>query len=74
MAIIWVTLFKVFCFWGLKIRDRIQTIPFKVIAKASLGPEYRGSLVQGLYFLFFLGPVVGGGGANKIKHGATLLY
>ena len=45
-----------FVFWGLKkIGDRIQTVPFKIeiVSKASRGPQYRGVLIQDVYFLFF---------------------
>ena len=45
-----------FVFGALKIRDRIQTIPFKIICKASRGPQYRGVLIQDVYFLCFAWP------------------
>ena len=45
-----------FVFGALKIRDRIQTIPFKIVSKASRDPQYRGVLIQDVYFLFFGGP------------------
>ena len=35
-----------FGFGALKIRDRIQTIPFKIISEASRGPQYCGTLMQ----------------------------
>ena len=60
-----------FVFAALKIRDRIQTIPVKVIPKASRGPQYRGSLIEDVLFSFFGGPDCLGG-ALKIKQGATL--
>ena len=47
LAIVGRVLFNVcFAFGALKIRDRIQTIPFKMIAKASRGPQYRGTFIQ----------------------------
>ena len=66
-----------FGFGAPKLRDRIQTIPFKVIPEASRGPQYRGSLIEDVtsYFHFSEARIVGGGGAGtpKIKDGATLL-
>ena len=67
MANVWVTLFNVFWSW---VRDRIQTIPFKVIPEASRGPQYRGSLIEDVtsYFYFSEARIVGGGGGTpKIK-------
>ena len=64
-----------FGFGALKIRDRTQTIPFKVIPKASRGPQHRGSLTEDVLFSFFGGPYClggGGGGGLKMKEGATL--
>ena len=65
-----------FGFGAPKLRDRIQTIPFKVIPEASRGPQYRGSLIEDVtnYFYFSEARIVGAGaGTLKIKDGATLL-
>ena len=35
-----------FDFGALTMLDRIQTIPFKIIPKASQTPQYRGTLIQ----------------------------
>ena len=67
MAIVWVTLFNLFCYWALKLWDRVQTIPFKIVSKAfrgTVGPLFRMS-----NFCFCGGPIVRGG--PKIKEGAT---
>ena len=62
-----------FGFEAPKIRDPIQTIPFKVIPKASRGPQYRGSLIEDVLFFIFRRPVLlGEGGTPNIKEGATL--
>ena len=58
-------------FGALKIRDRIQTVPFKVIPKASRGPQYRGSLIEDVLFSIFRRPVLlgegGRGGSLRLK-------
>ena len=59
-----------FVFGALKIRDRIQTIPFDLISTASRGPQYCGILIQDGFFHFSGGPIVGGG--PEIKEGPTL--
>ena len=59
-----------FVLGALKIRDRSQTIPFKIISKASRGTQYRGTLVRHVYFPFFWGPYCclgGGGGGGQIR-------
>ena len=61
-----------FGFGAPKLRDRIQIIPFKVIPEASRGPQYRGSLIEDVLFLF-LGCPYCWGGTPKIKEGAALL-
>ena len=66
MAIVWKPLFNMLCFWGPKIWDRIQTIPFEIISKASLGPQwdpYSGRQIS----IFLVALLLGGGGGAKIK-------
>ena len=58
-----------FVFGALKIRDRIQNIPFKIVSKASRAPQYRGVLIQDVNFRVAL---LLGGGVPKIKEGPTL--
>ena len=75
MAIVWVTLLNVCCFWGPKNSGPNPDHPFKKKksprppgALSTVGPFFRTS-----NFCFSGGPVVrGGGGGPKIEECATL--
>ena len=48
-------------------RDRVQTIPFKIISKASWGPQYGGTLILHVQFPFSGALLLGGQGPVKFK-------
>ena len=70
-----------FGFETLKIRDRIQTIPFKIIPKASRDPQYSRNLIEDVLFFIFRRPGIdrrerggGGGGGGGNPRFITLQY
>ena len=61
---------------ALKIRDRIQTIPFRIIYPRPPGPSAPWDLYSGRLFSIFWGPLLlgGGGGVEKFKEGPTVQH
>ena len=60
MAIVLKPIFNVFCFGALKMRDRIQTILFKIVSKASRAFSTVVPLFRTSNFYFSGGPIVRG--------------